>query len=215
MAWTSPMTWTDNTVLCASQLNLHLRDNLLETMVAKTSATSTFMVANSRTSLVERTPGSAEVNTSETKSNTEYGDLDTVGPKIVRKSGPACFVMWGCHMTCQGDGNAEEAIGFASLQITNVSVGTEDDTGENAVLEPDDAHAVIRKGQDNGDPPSQVIQATHHLMLMDLGFEGDDDGGDSSIEERASEYEFCLKYRTSEGHEVAFHRRNIFVWPMS
>lgn len=35
MAWTSPLTWAVSQVVTAAQLNVHLRDNLLETMVAK------------------------------------------------------------------------------------------------------------------------------------------------------------------------------------
>jgi hypothetical protein len=212
MAWTSPMTWTDDTVLCASQLNLHLRDNLLETMVAKTTAASTFVVADNRSHLVERTPGSAEVQTSETCTSEEYEDLDTVGPSLTRTCGRAVLLIWGCGMTASGPGNTDEAIGWVSVAISRSDVESIDSDEADEVLEASDAHALIKKGQDNGDPPAQVFQAATHLMLHNLG--GEEDGGDADEVESAASYDFTLKYRTN-GKTVSFQRRQLFVWPMS
>lgn len=213
MAWTAPMTWADGQVLTAAQLNLHLRDNLLETIVAKTTAASTFCVADKKYHLVERNPGGDTLtNTVQTIANEEYGDLPVPGPSLARTCGNAVLIMWACQMTTGGPGNNDNGIGFCSIEVTRAQQTTlEDDTGEaEAVLEADDAHAIIRKGTDNGDPPSQVFSGAHHVMIHDLSGE---EAGDEA-EGTAAEYEFALKYRTN-GNNVGFHRQSIFVWPMS
>lgn len=43
MAWTTPRTWTTSELVTASILNTHVRDNLLETAVAKVSAAGDFV----------------------------------------------------------------------------------------------------------------------------------------------------------------------------
>lgn len=212
MAWTAPMTWTDGSVLTAAQLNLHLRDNLLETLPAKATAASRFYVANNRSHMVERNPGEAFVNSGETRNNEEYGDLATVGPTITRVTGPSVLVIWGAAISGQGPADTDEAVGYMSVEIArSAQPGDVEEESEGVVLEADDAHALIKKCQDNGNPPNQLIAATQHMFLQDLGNEDNEsaEGG----EDLSAEYTFTCKYRSEKLAE--FDRRSLFIWPMS
>lgn len=54
MAWTAPMTFTAASVLTATQLNTHLRDNLLETAPAKASIIGSYFAVVGANSIAER-----------------------------------------------------------------------------------------------------------------------------------------------------------------
>lgn len=94
MAWTVPMTWVAGNALTAAQLNVHLRDNLLETAPAKASASSQIFVAQSRYRLQARTPTAASVSTSETTVSGEWTDLATPGPSVTVRTGERAIILW-------------------------------------------------------------------------------------------------------------------------
>jgi hypothetical protein len=51
MAWTAPRTWVTDEVVSASQLNTHVRDNLLETAPAKATASGELFEATGANAL--------------------------------------------------------------------------------------------------------------------------------------------------------------------
>ncbi len=54
MAWTTPKTFTDGSVLTAAELNTHLRDNLLETAAATATTAGDLVYANGANSMGSR-----------------------------------------------------------------------------------------------------------------------------------------------------------------
>jgi hypothetical protein len=210
MAWTSPMTFTDDMPLTAAQLNTFLRDNFLETMPAKATQASTFFAVDANNHLVERNPGRDSNQTSSNRSNTEYGDLNdpTASPTVTRTTGPTCLVMWRAQMSPTA---AADRTGYVSVEIqrTNSEIGGvpgelgSDDATEG--IEPADKYSVC-----NQNSQTNLYSGTAFMMFHNLI--GEEEG--DSDEERAFEYQFSLKYRTVGG-EIAFNRKSIFVWPFS
>lgn len=92
MAWTSPMTFVANQVLTAAQLNTHLRDNMLESEVAKATTASGYFVGEALNSIVERIPKTHRIATSESTDSNDYTDLNTGGPEVTVTTGSAAFV---------------------------------------------------------------------------------------------------------------------------
>lgn len=101
MVWTAPMTYTDGTPLTAAQLNLHLRDNLMETEVAKATTFGGIFISKGPNSIVERFGGSAFIDESEGTTSTTYTDLATVGPTITCNTGTRAFYFLSCCMSIQ------------------------------------------------------------------------------------------------------------------
>ena len=98
MAWTSPMTFIDGTVLTAAQLNTNLRDNFLETVPAKSTnnggAGGGYFTVNGPYSLSERGLVYSDVNTTETTTATSFEDLATFGPsaRVVTNTNALVFL---------------------------------------------------------------------------------------------------------------------------
>jgi hypothetical protein len=112
MAWTSPMTFVANNVLTASQLNTHLRDNMLETAPAKaTASTGSYFVAQGPNRLEERITKTQRIATSQTTKSQSYNDLPTVGPLVTVECGARALVFLSCSMSTDTD-RAEMAMGF-------------------------------------------------------------------------------------------------------
>lgn len=107
MAWTVPMTFTANSALTAAQLNTHLRDNLMETTVAKASAANQTFAAAGKFRLVARTPTRDAIVTAETTTSSEWTDLATPGPSVTVETGNTAIIMYRCMVdnTSIGAGN--------------------------------------------------------------------------------------------------------------
>lgn len=108
MAWTSPMTAIVGAVLTASQWNASVRDNLLETAVAKATTPGGFFVSTGSNALAERVPTTASVNSDHTTSSTTYVSL-AGGPSVTVTTGTMALVFitartrndttsFACHM---------------------------------------------------------------------------------------------------------------------
>lgn len=94
MAWTSPMTFADNNVLTAAQMNTHLRDNLLETAPAKaTTNGGSFFVSQGPNRIEERIVKTDRKTFFETTTSSTYSDLATSGPSVQVVTGTAAIVM--------------------------------------------------------------------------------------------------------------------------
>jgi hypothetical protein len=92
MAWTSPMTFASNTILASSDLNIYLRDNLLEMSPAKAETPGSLLISDSPNSIQERTPTSDFISVTETTNSTSYTDLNTDGPTVTVECGTSVFV---------------------------------------------------------------------------------------------------------------------------
>lgn len=94
MAWTSPLTAAAGDILTATLWNTHVRNNLLETAVAKATTAGSIFVATGATALAERIVQTATVATAETTATTTYTDLATFGPSVTVASGTQAIIMW-------------------------------------------------------------------------------------------------------------------------
>lgn len=93
MAWTVPKTWTPTEIPTATDLNIHLRDNLMETMVAKATQEGQIFVSTGVHAIAARLPQAANITTSQTTTSTTYTDLATVGPEVTVTHGPYAMVI--------------------------------------------------------------------------------------------------------------------------
>ncbi|MFC5744840.1 hypothetical protein [Actinomadura rugatobispora] len=94
MAWTAPMTAVANTAFTAAQFNQHVRDNLLETAVAKATAAGQIFVSTGANALAARTVGSHSVNVAQSTTSSSYTDLSTVGPQVTVTTGTRAIVFF-------------------------------------------------------------------------------------------------------------------------
>jgi len=98
MAWTSPMTFASNTVLASSDLNIYLRDNMLEMSPAKSKTPGSLLISDSPNSIQERTPTSDFISVSDTYASTSYGDMTSIGPTVTVECGTSVFVFLYANM---------------------------------------------------------------------------------------------------------------------
>jgi hypothetical protein len=117
MAWTAPMTAVANTVFTAAQFNLHVRDNLNETAVAKATQISSHFVGNGLNSIVERLSQVDNIAATETTASTTYTDLATVGPSVTTATGSRAIVFIRAAMENSGANNGT----FMSWDVTGAS----------------------------------------------------------------------------------------------
>jgi hypothetical protein len=113
MSWTAPMTFVDGRVLTAAQLNTHLRDNLMETEAAKITAEGNYLVAAAHNRLVERTPVTDRVDTTETTTQTGYTDLATIGPQVTVETGTKALLFISSSMMVGGADYRGAVVGCA------------------------------------------------------------------------------------------------------
>lgn len=103
MAWTYPMTFTANAALTAPQMNTFLRDNMMETEVAKATTSGQFFSVSGVNRIDARTPTASFVvgssGTDSQTSTTEWSELDTAGPSVTVTTGTRAFVFMSAHIT--------------------------------------------------------------------------------------------------------------------
>ena len=121
MAWTAPMTATENTAWTSSQWNTHVRDNLNETSPAKATAAARYLVSNGTNTIAERVPSAASVATSQTTTSTTYADLATVGPAVTVTTGTHALVMHIVRQNTSGSNScwASHAVSGATTISAN------------------------------------------------------------------------------------------------
>lgn len=121
MAWTSPMTATDNTIWTSAQWNTHVRDNLAETCAAKATATGNwFVTTGTANQIAERELDSAVVATSQSTTSTTYTDLTTSGPAVTVATGTSAIVFWGADCS-NATANAFAAVSVAVSGATTLA----------------------------------------------------------------------------------------------
>ncbi|MEV2277699.1 hypothetical protein AB0I72_19135 [Nocardiopsis sp. NPDC049922] len=132
MAWTAPKTFVPNTVLTAAELNIHLRDNLLETAPAHASQPGAYFATASEGRIVERVPVRLTISDEGTTTSTSFTDLDgtVVGPSVTVTSNEGALVCWGVESWNDGGGTTRTTVdvsgatniaGNDSRAITNMS----------------------------------------------------------------------------------------------
>lgn len=100
MTWTSPMTFVANQVLTAAQVNTFLRDNMLESEMAKATTANGYFIGNATNSIVQRIPQYAEENGTGTTQSTDFTDLTTAndGPSVTCTTGTQALVFFSAQM---------------------------------------------------------------------------------------------------------------------
>lgn len=123
MAWTSPKTWVAGATLTASDLNTHIRDNLLETAPAKATETGALIVSSGVNEVAERVVRSAYISTSQTTTSTSFTDLSTAGPSVTTTTGTTALAIWGCRV----DNSGASSLSVMSCAVTgSTAVGASD-----------------------------------------------------------------------------------------
>ncbi len=102
MTWAAPKTFVSLDVLSSAELNVYLRDNLLETAPAKARNVGAYFVSNGDSSLSERIPTGNLISTAEQSASTSYTDLTTVGPSVTAVTQSQALVIISCHMFNDG-----------------------------------------------------------------------------------------------------------------
>lgn len=116
MSWTTPLTAVSNAALTAAQWNASVRDNLLETAVAKATTAGRLFVTTGANQLAERIPGYVFTGGLETTASTTYTDLTTVGPQITATSGTRAIVAITSDIW-----NTANSYSFASTEVSGAS----------------------------------------------------------------------------------------------
>jgi phage-related tail fiber protein len=111
------MTFTANTVLTAAQLNTYVRDNLLETSVAKATTAGSIFVATGANALAERTPATDNVDTDQTTASGSFGDLGTIGPTVSITTGTSALVL----LTSNCTNNTVNQYSIAGVTVSGAS----------------------------------------------------------------------------------------------
>ena len=114
MAWTTPITLTEDSIWTSAQWNSGVRDNLLETMAGKATSAGGWFVATGANAIAQRSITSASVNTSETTTSTSYANLATNGPAVTVTTGTQAIVMWNClHQNSSANASCSVSVDVA------------------------------------------------------------------------------------------------------
>lgn len=121
MAWTAPMTFVAGAALTAAQLNTHLRDNMMETEIAKASLTTSWIVGAGPNAVVERAIATSRVTTTQTTTRTDdWADLATPGPAVTVTTGTSALVFMYVNM----ENSAANAMTRCSWAVTGATERT-------------------------------------------------------------------------------------------
>lgn len=123
MAWTAPMTAAGNSTFTAAQFNTHVRDNLLETEVAKGTSVDNYLVSTGANAITQRSSSSSAVATMQTTSSTSYTSLATLGPTVSIDTGTKALVMWSCGIA----NTTANVTGIVSVGVSGATTTTIDD----------------------------------------------------------------------------------------
>ena len=123
MTWSTPMTAVANTGLTAAQWNASVRDNLLETSVAKATTAGRIFVATGVNTLAEREITESEILTQETSTRTTYGNITTTGPTVTVTTGALAITSVSAQMFNSGANNM-----YSSYAISGATTDASSDT---------------------------------------------------------------------------------------
>lgn len=119
MAWTTPPTLSDGTVLTGAHTQIW-RDDLNETAAAKATAAGQIFVSTGTNAIAARTPQAAAVATSETTGSTSFASLTTLGPAVTVTTGTTALVGITANVK-QNTNTAFSIAGFAVSGATTIA----------------------------------------------------------------------------------------------
>lgn len=118
MAYSVPLTAVSNAALTASQWNASVRDNILETAVAKATTSGGYPVSTGPNALAERIIGFDSVATAVNHTNTSFSDLTaSIGPTVTVTSGARCIGIHSCYL----ENSNVNAASLTALQISGAT----------------------------------------------------------------------------------------------
>lgn len=123
MAWTAPVTMTDDQVLTAADWNTYIRDNLNETAPAKATTGGRYFAVTGPNAIAERSISNDNVGTAQSTTSTSYTDLDTVGPSVTRDTGPVALVFWAAQVT----GATAGSVAYVGVEISGATTASPSD----------------------------------------------------------------------------------------
>lgn len=121
IAWTTPLTGVANTALTAAQWNASVRDNLLETFVAKATVAGSYAVATTANAIAERVIGHDIILTQQTGTATSYGNLATVGPTVTVTTGTSALIFTSAQLENSGAGSTWASFGVTGATTTAIN----------------------------------------------------------------------------------------------
>lgn len=123
MAWTAPMTAVAG-VFTASNFNIHVRDNLLETAPAKATSPGMHMVTSGTNRISGRFAVNWEISQLETTTSTSYTNLATIGPRITVNTGTRALVFLSA-LTYHSVANGDSLMGVVVSGATTIAASDE------------------------------------------------------------------------------------------
>lgn len=124
MTWTAPMTAVAGQVFTASSYNTFVRDNMLETGVAKATRPGSIIAGTGLNSVDQRTPAWSATTGGSTTTSTSYADLDDVnGPSLTVDSGSLAAVWIFCNQY-----NTNGTAAWMSFAVSGASTIAADDS---------------------------------------------------------------------------------------
>ncbi len=121
MSWTAPMTAVSGNAFTASQFNIHVRDNLLETAPGLATTAGGYFAATRLNNIEQRIPGTAEVLTTQTTTSTSFTDLATVGPAVTIDTGTSALVCIESQLTTADAGTSFAIASYTVSGATTTS----------------------------------------------------------------------------------------------
>lgn len=118
MAWTAPITAVAGSLFPAASYNQAVRDNLNETMPAKTTTLGSFFATSGTKQISERKPASLYIGAQSTTTSLTYTDLvDGNVPSVSVQTGTMAAVFIYCNQWNSINGNAV----WMALEISGAS----------------------------------------------------------------------------------------------
>jgi hypothetical protein len=122
------MTAVPRDIWSAAQFNVHVRDNLLETMTGKATTAGGYFVTTAAGAIAQRVTGSAAVATSQTRSHTAYGDLTTAGPAVTVTTGTEALVWLAAEAFSDGAPDSPDVSATTTYTATGSATYQSDGT---------------------------------------------------------------------------------------
>lgn len=123
MAWTTPMTFVDGSILTAPQMNTFLRDNMLETAPGKAidnsfpQYISSIFVTEAYNSITQRSVVADVVAAAESTDSEDWVDLDTTGPEVTVETGERALYLF----TAEVVNDSPDATSYYAVEVSGAS----------------------------------------------------------------------------------------------
>jgi hypothetical protein len=194
MAWTSPKTFVAGRALTASELNTHLRDNMLEMAAAKAPTTNqnSYFVVDKPNHIIARRWAASYYSSTISTSSTEFTDV-TASP------GPVCTATTGTiatvFLTAQAENSSAGQAAIMGFTVTRVPAEDAENGEQEEAYIAADVHRCLRIKVNSAAQPQQFS----NFIVLDNLVPG--------------ENIFQAKYRTENSGTATFLQRRLIVLP--